>query len=219
MPANLPIDGNNDDTGEAAGIAGSDPIAMHATPAVAGEGNNATSDPDTQTGIILSHRQQRALNYLARRHMRNANIAKRQTYADLLETRYNEQRESSSDPLTPIPHARDEEIELDQPLFSPWNGGPTRDILKHNNNNKHDDPATLQEEDEQPSIEVLAEDTQGFFETPLSEIIILPTLDELALLADFPEITQRTQPLIEKPIPASTVKAPGAAPLVPRNAG
>src|SRR2546430_6482623 len=60
-------------------------------------------------------------------------------------------------------------------------------------------PATLQEEGEQPSIEALAEDTQGFFETPLSEIIILPTLDELALLTDFPESTRPTQPLIEKP--------------------
>ncbi len=219
MPADLPISGNNDNTGETVGIpgSGSDPVAMHTTPVVADEENNATSDPDTQTGIILSPRQQRALNYLARRHMRNANIAKRQTYADMLETRYNEQRESSSDPRTPIPHPRDEEIELDQPLFSPWNGGPTRDILKHNNNNKHDDPVTLQEEDEQPSIEMLAEDTQGFFETPLSEIIILPTLDELALLTDFPESTRPTQPLIEKP--TSIVKAPVSRPLAPRNAG
>src|SRR5947209_1549234 len=221
MPADLPIAGNNDNTGETAGIpvSRSDPVAMHGTPAVTDAKSNAILDPDTPAGITLSPRQQRALNYLARRHMRNANIAKRQTYADLLETKYNAQRESSPDPHTPLPLPRDEEIQPDQPLFSPWNGGLTRDILKHNNNNKHDDPATLQEEDEQPSIEVLAESAQAFFETPLSEIIILPTLDELALLADFPEITQRTQPLIEKPIPASTVKAPGAGPLVPRSAG
>ena len=120
MSTDLPIANNNDNTPE--------------TPSTANGDNNATLDPTTPTDFTLTSRQQRVLNYLARRRMRSARITKRQTYADLLETQHNNDK-PAPDPLTPAPTTPESSAYLEQnetsaePLWSPWNAGLTRDIL------------------------------------------------------------------------------------------
>src|SRR5207248_3365466 len=104
MSTDLPIANNNDNTpgppstsnetnmyGQGLPLPCAPPALSrpHETPSMANEDNNATLDPTTPTDFTLTSRQQRVLNYLARRRMRSARITKRQTYADLLETQHN----------------------------------------------------------------------------------------------------------------------------------
>jgi len=197
MSADLPNANNNDNNDNNDNTAETSPMAN-------GD-NNAALDPVTPTDITLTRQQQRVLNYLARRRMRNAHITKRQTYADLMETRHNN-NEPTPNPhtLPPITHETpipDEPLpspsELvtldgewvdpsDDPLWSPWNAGLTRDILKSHANNQHEAPFLLPEEDERPSA-------LGIF-------------------------SANTQPLKETPIPIPA-EAPLAGPLTVRNSG
>jgi membrane peptidoglycan carboxypeptidase len=197
MSADLPTANNNDNNDNNDNTAETSPMAN-------GD-NNAALDPVTPTDITLTRQQQRVLNYLARRRMRNAHITKRQTYADLMETRHNN-NEPTPNPhtLPPITHETpipDEPLpspsELvtldgewvdpsDDPLWSPWNAGLTRDILKSHANNQHEAPFLLPEEDERPSA-------LGIF-------------------------SANTQPLKETPIPIPA-EAPLAGPLTVRNSG
>ena len=195
MSTDLPIANNNDNTPETPSTSNETnmygqglplpcaPPALsrpHETPSMANEDNNATLDPTTPTDFTLTSRQQRVLNYLARRRMRSARITKRQTYADLLETQHNNDK-PVPDPLTPAP------------------------TTPESSANQHEAPFLLPEEDEQLSIEVLAESTQPLYGTPIPEMFIVPADNDLTSLGIFGETTQ---PLKETPIAISAPAAP-----------
>jgi len=170
MPADPPISNNNNqNTDETTDLPGSNSVNISETPSTAKGDNNPDSDSTTSTDITLTLRQQRALAYLARRRMRKARITKRQTYADIIEATHNNDNEPTPDPHEnnndassdhgggdPLwspssgshssgspSHSSGSPLNEDldgQALYSPWNGGLTRDILKRKNGDESTQP-------------------------------------------------------------------------------
>ncbi|HEY6411349.1 MAG TPA: hypothetical protein VIY29_28140, partial [Ktedonobacteraceae bacterium] len=256
MSSDLPIANSNSvspetpetldtlDTLETTDISASNSTIIDETPSTADEDNELTLDHDTPApaDITLTLRQQRALNYLARRRMRGARITKRQTYADIIEATHNTNGEpipnpitsTTTDPDTPAPltnkppnlddndydtqpdHGRGDPLwspssgwspspaSPSSALFSSWNGGPRRDILKHHqHDNDTTQPARRGEVHPRPPEDLWSPSpAQPLKETPIPIVPIIPPVPPANVAAtptSFPVMGNIVNPPIISP--------------------
>ena len=223
MAAVLPSTNNNDNTTTTPDASLSNPTLSPETPSMTDGQNTAQVNPTTPTDSTHTPRQQRVLRYLARRGMRNARITKRQTYADLMETRYNNHKDEAStpdrrdDPLSSS--AEIEPAEMGRDVLSP--AGMDENVLSPTELDGNAlplselaDPLQLPSEMDASLLSPWnAGLTRDILKSPNNQHqapFFWPEEDERTSLAIS---AASTQPLNEKFIPSSPSVAPLAAPL------